>query len=195
MSDSLARIRRAVLRADKIVKDLLAFSRMETDQFDPQPLDEILDEALALVGGQTELKRIEVIRQYAPNPPPVRIDRNQILQVFINLLLNAVEAMPEGGVLRLGLFQGRGLAGHPYLEITVEDTGPGIPDPLRGKIFDPFFTTKKHSGNTGLGLFVARGIVEKYKGQITVFSREGEGANITILLPCREEDLPKPQGR
>jgi len=99
-------------------------------------------------------------------------------QVLINLIMNAVHAMPQGGTLRMGL-------GHEkdMVRLTVSDTGHGIPSEVVNKIFDPFFTTKEFGKGTGLGLTVVKGIIEEHQGFIAVESEEGQGTTFTILLP------------
>jgi signal transduction histidine kinase len=110
--------------------------------------------------------------------PSVYADNDQICQVLINLIMNAIQAMPEGGRLRVGLAPDKDMG-----KLTVSDTGLGIPAAAVSKIFDPFFTTKEFGKGTGLGLTVVKGIIEEHHGSITVESEEGKGTTFTILLP------------
>lgn len=102
-------------------------------------------------------------------------------QVFINLVMNAIHAMPEGGTLRVGLAQDRDM-----VQLTVADTGHGIPQEVLSKIFEPFFTTKEFGKGTGLGLTVVKGIIEEHQGTITVESEEGKGTMFTVSLPIAD---------
>jgi signal transduction histidine kinase len=102
-------------------------------------------------------------------------------QVFINLVMNAIHAMPEGGTLRVGLAQN-----NDRVQLTVADTGHGIPQGALPKIFEPFFTTKEFGKGTGLGLTVVKGIIEEHQGTITVESEEGKGTVFTISLPTAD---------
>ena len=111
----------------------------------------------------------------------VLADADQMSQVMINLVMNAVHAMPDGGILRVGL------APEPQMvRLTVADTGHGIPQEVIKKIFDPFFTTKEFGKGTGLGLTVVKGIIEEHQGSIAVDSQEGMGTTFTILLPMAD---------
>lgn len=110
--------------------------------------------------------------------PSVMADADQMSQVFINLVANAIHAMPQGGTLRIELAQDP-----TRVTLTVSDTGHGIPPELLPKIFDPFFTTKEFGKGTGLGLTVVKGIIEEHQGTIAVESKEGQGTAFTISLP------------
>jgi signal transduction histidine kinase len=110
--------------------------------------------------------------------PNVVADTDQMSQVLINLIMNAVHAMPDGGTLRIGLAQENDMA-----KLTVADTGHGIPQEALKKIFEPFFTTKEFGKGTGLGLTVVKGIIEEHQGSIAVESVAGGGTTFTILLP------------
>jgi signal transduction histidine kinase len=122
---------------------------------------------------------MRVVLRFAPDVPWVMADPEQLQQVFLNLLLNAVQAMPEAGVVTITA------TGHPesrQVQITVADTGSGIPQEHLSRIFDPFFTTKE--GGTGLGLSVSARLVRAQGGHISVTSREGKGSVFTVFLPA-----------
>ena len=110
--------------------------------------------------------------------PKVLADGDQMSQVVINLVMNALHAMPDGGSLRIGLAPQNGM-----VKLTVGDTGHGIPSEALPRIFEPFFTTKEFGKGTGLGLTVVKGIIEEHQGTITVDSEEGKGTTFTISLP------------
>jgi signal transduction histidine kinase len=105
-------------------------------------------------------------------------DQDHMSQVFINLVMNAVHAMPDGGTLRVGLALEKQM-----VKLTVADSGHGIPRDVVKKVFEPFFTTKEFGKGTGLGLTVVKGIIEEHQGSIAVESEEGKGTTFTILLP------------
>jgi signal transduction histidine kinase len=126
-------------------------------------------------------RSIAVATELDNEVPDIPGDESQVRQVLINLVLNAVQAMPAGGRLSIAT----GFRGGEVL-IRVADTGPGIPAEIREKIFLPFFTTKDVDQGTGLGLSVAHGIVKAHRGRITVGGRPGEGAELTVALPVRQ---------
>jgi signal transduction histidine kinase len=106
-------------------------------------------------------------------------------QVLINLIMNALHAMPQGGSLRIGMTPSNGM-----VKLTVADTGHGIPRDVLAKVFDPFFTTKEFGKGTGLGLTVVKGIIEEHQGSIVADSEEGQGTTFTILLPVYKPAVP-----
>ncbi len=170
---------RETQRCAGIVKGLLDFSRETPLQKKPLDLKQVLEEALDLVIHQAFYRDIVIIRCYDEELPQVMADHNQIEQVFINLLLNAGQAMVEGGELTITIgLRPDGEA----LFVAIRDTGCGIPEEQLGKIFDPFFTTKDQKG-TGLGLSVSFGIIANHGGRIGVESIVGEGTTFTIELP------------
>lgn len=180
--DVVERIKKATLRADKIVKDLLNFARQSPPQREEVDISSIIDESLSLVEYEFELKKIKIIKKYAPMIPKLKVDSNQMKQVFINLLFNALDALPEGGEIGIGV---RPImdSENRKIEIKIADNGCGIPQEELPKIFDPFFSTKKDKGGTGLGLSVTRGIIERHNGSIRVESQPGKGTTFILELP------------
>jgi signal transduction histidine kinase len=180
-----------VHRLDRTVRDLLTFARPGKPDVGPCELHQVLDWVLLLLAEDPEAKRVRVVRSYLPGLPRVNADAKQLGQVFLNLVLNAIQAMPHGGQisLRTGLREaeggeGEGARGHgDMVEVVVADTGPGIPPHLLDEIFKPFITTK-HRG-TGLGLAVSRRIVEDHGGRIAAESQPGHGATFRVCLPVR----------
>ena len=124
-----------------------------------------------------EKSRVAVEWALDDDCPNVLADGDQMSQVFINLVMNALHAMPDGGTLRVGLAQDQDI-----VKLTVADSGHGIPPEALPKIFEPFFTTKEFGKGTGLGLTVVKGIIEEHQGTITVDSEEGKGTRFTISL-------------
>lgn len=175
---------RETQRCASIVKGLLDFSRETPPHKHPLILKTVLEEALNLVIHQNLFHAITIKREFMAELPPVMADHNQIEQVFINLLLNAGQAMNGSGELTIttGL-----VPGGASVYTAVKDTGCGIPDEHLGKIFDPFFTTKEQNG-TGLGLSVSFGIVANHGGKIGVESVVGKGTAFTVILPLSGED-------
>jgi len=193
----LAMIKDSVQRADSIVASLLDFSRATSLGLQAEDINSILTNCLNLIKNQPELKNIEIIYQIAPSIPKVLVDKNRIEQVFINILLNAIQAMPQGGKLVIRSYEKQlnevknGIGnrksdhfklGEKAVVIEFEDTGMGIPEEYIDKIFDPFFTTKGPRGGSGLGLSVSRNIIYMHKGLIYMESQSGKGAKITIIL-------------
>ncbi|MDT8419409.1 MAG: cache domain-containing protein [Desulfuromonadales bacterium] len=163
-------------RVSMITRNLLSFAREQVVTPEQVQLNDLLEEILAQLSHQVSLRDIQVVRAFSPSLPPVEGDRERLRQVFTNVLLNAVQAMDGRGTLSLGSH-----AGDRSVRITIQDSGPGLSDDLRGKIFNPFFTTK--SNGTGLGLSVSYGIVQAHGGSIDVFSGEEGGAVFQVHLP------------
>ena len=166
-------------RCAGIVQGLLEFSRETTPEKNPESLNIILEKTLRLLENQAGFHDIDIRRYFDHNLPTILVDANQLNQVFINILINAAQAMPDGG--KLELTTGLDKSGN-QLFVRVRDTGCGIPEENLKRIFDPFYTTKE-SGGTGLGLSVSYGIVENHGGTIEVESRVGEGTTFVVLLP------------
>ena len=181
--DSAERIKHAALRADKIVKDLLAFSSRSSITFETVSVSSIIEETISLVEHQFSLKKIDIIRQFSDDLPAIKANSNQIKQVFINILVNAVEAMPDGGTITIdSALEETGPQGK-YLRIAFTDTGYGISEYEIARVFEPFFSTKDEAASAGLGLSVSQGIIEKHKGTIGIESEIGKGTKISIFLP------------
>jgi len=138
----------------------------------------VVDETLKLVRNQIMLSGIQVEKDIPPEVPLIYGDRKSLQQVFLNLFINAIQAMPDGGILQIGVHTEDG-----QLKINVEDTGEGIEPEHLPHIFDPFYTTKEVGRGTGLGLSVTYGIIEKHGGHIEAHSQKGRGTLFTIVLP------------
>jgi signal transduction histidine kinase len=175
-------ILKQALRSSEIVKNLLDFSRAETSVFKELDLAQVLRETVSLVGNQVALSRVKVRDEIAGDLPRLVGNRQGLQQVFLNLVVNAIQAMPQGGELTLRARR----AGERDIEVQVADTGQGIPEENLSAIFDPFFTTKEVGKGTGLGLSVSYGVIKKHGGQIQVASRVGKGTTFTVVLPVRE---------
>ncbi|MBI5233331.1 MAG: PAS domain S-box protein [Deltaproteobacteria bacterium] len=174
------RVRSAVLRADRIVKGLMSFSKQATFSFEVTDISGVIEETLSLLDHQVKLRNIAVVRDFAPDLCMPKIDATQMKQVFLNLLLNATDALPGGGTITIALQK----IGTHFLHITFADNGPGMTGQTIEKAFDPFFTTRQKEGHAGLGLSIARGIIEAHKGTISIESAEGKGTSVIIGLTC-----------
>lgn len=178
-----------VHRLDRTVHDLLAFARPGKPEVAPCDIHRVLDRVLLLLAESPDAKSVRVVRGYQPGLPCIEADAKQLGQVFLNLILNAVQAMPGGGqvtlqtILRDG-HRGDGDGSHRSssgVEVAVTDTGPGIPPNILPDIFTPFVSTKRRG--TGLGLSVSRRIVEDHGGWITAETEPGQGATFRVFLP------------
>jgi two-component system NtrC family sensor kinase len=167
-----------VERASGTVRNLLDFTRKEQSVFTTVSVPEIVKATARLVGNELKLGGIELSLDVEDELPEIKGNPRNLQQVFLNLFLNAIQAMPEGG--RLGV---RALkAGDGFLRVDVSDTGPGIPAEHLDKIFEPFFTTKDPGRGTGLGLSVAYATVEAHHGRIIVESKVGKGTTFSVFL-------------
>ena len=175
----LAESREGIERVRKIVEDLKDFSRAGRDEsWAVIDLHKSLDTTLNIVWNELKYKA-EVIRRYG-ELPPVECLPSEINQVFMNLLVNAAQAIPERGVIEV---ETEARDGHVVVRIC--DSGPGIPDEVREHMFEPFFTTKAVGAGTGLGLSISHGIVMKHRGTIEACNRESGGACFAVTLPVK----------
>jgi PAS domain S-box-containing protein len=174
--DDVAMIMGEIDRVNRILEDILSVARPFQLKLSTEAVQDILEHVLHRYQVTIEDRRIHVIRRFASSLPKVRADRERMEQALTNLVLNAVEAMPTGGTLIIGL-----AAGDRWLTITISDTGPGVPPDIQRRMFEPFFTTKTRG--TGLGLAVARRVVEEHGGTIDVASESAKGTTFTIRLP------------
>jgi len=181
---ALEKILAAAQRAEKITNSVLGLARNRSEEFAPTNLAQILSESLVLLEREMQKYRVAVHCDFA-KVPAVRAIGNQIQQVLLNLMTNARQAMPDGGQLTLGLScePSSGM-----VDLTIRDTGSGIPSEQLPKIFDRFYTTKKGpdasgKGGTGVGLSTCRDIVEAHRGRMRVESTVGKGTAFTIRLP------------
>ncbi len=192
----LALVERETQRCVTIVRNLLDFARQREPSFQVVEVSRVIEEALSLLEHRMAMQDVQVTREFAP-VPAVRADFGQLRQAFVNVLINACEAMPGGGTLRVltrevalseagngGPLSATGKPGPPshFAEVVITDTGQGIPPEHLSNIFDPFFSTKEKG--TGLGLSVVYGIVEKHGGKIAVESRVGRGTTVTLRFPA-----------
>lgn len=168
--------RTELARIAGIIERMRDFYRPDRGEFAPCDINRLLEGTLTLAGINMRYTAIQVIFAPAPDLAPVHGNSDQLRQVFLNLVLNAVDAMPEGGTLTV-----RTLAGPTVAVVEVQDTGVGIPDDVRERLFEPFFTNKPNG--TGLGLSISAHIVTQHGGHIEVESSEGQGSTFRVVLP------------
>jgi signal transduction histidine kinase len=181
MKKGLATIVTQVERITKVINQLLTFARRRTPERRAVDLGEIVDDSLEMFQERIARSRITVDKSIESSLPPVHADRDQLIQVLINLVMNSLHAMPEGGRLRLSLAREGS-----HVCLGVSDTGHGMPEEIRSKVFEPFFTTKDFGKGTGLGLTVVKGIIEEHGGTIFVESVVDKGTTFWIRLPLDE---------
>ncbi len=182
---NLAKIDSAVSYCSKIIRGLLDFARQSEPTLQSIAVSNVIYHAISLVDHQAEMKKVEIVREDTPALPSVLADFNQIQQVFINLAINAIQAMSEGGKLTIRSFLGK----DGKVSVSFEDTGCGIPPENMDKLFTPFFTTKDEVKGVGLGLAVSYGIIERHNGSIEVESEVGRGSTFTVHLPVAGEGV------
>jgi PAS domain S-box-containing protein len=196
----LREMEQAVHRADRILAGLLDFSVPRSLEPRSENLNAVIEQALLLVKHELDRSRVTVVRELATELPPAWVDQRKVEQVFINVFLNAVQAMPSGGVLTVktwvrpaaepGFAVGSRTSklvrkGGRFVVAEIDDTGSGIPPDQLRKVFEPFFTTKPTKKGTGLGLTVAKAIVEMHGGTLTIANRARGGVQVLITLETK----------
>jgi two-component system NtrC family sensor kinase len=167
-------------RCVRIIRNLLDFARQSEFSFKETDINSLIEDSLSFIQHHAELEKVKIIKELNPALPKVNVDPHQIQQVFVNIILNAIQAMPDGGTLTIKTGIDKELV---YIKFT--DTGVGISKENMKKLFTPFFTTKEKG--SGLGLAVCYGIIEKHKGRIEVESEEGKGTTFTIKLRINKD--------
>lgn len=193
----IANMKQAINKANDIVTDLLNFASLASLEKKKENLDIVIEKALGLVRHEFSRNHIAVIKKVEKSLPEIMVDKNRIEQVLINLILNAVHAMPDGGDLKIRAYSrmlSEDLEDTPQLRrdefkpgetiviLTVEDGGCGIPDDKIDQIFDPFFTTRRSDGGVGLGLSVSKNIMDIHEGCIFVENKQDGGVRATLIF-------------
>jgi signal transduction histidine kinase len=182
--ENLAEVVRQAQRCRDIVKKLLEFSRRTPFNKELIDLNKVLQETLALIERQALFFNVAIVKDLDPLLPQVMADASQFQQVFMNIVMNAVQAMEEKGTVTIVTRR----ADHgDFVEVTISDTGCGIPPEKIDRIFDPFYTTKPSGRGTGLGLSIAYGIVTEHAGTIEAHSKVGKGSTFIIRVPAAAE--------
>jgi two-component system NtrC family sensor kinase len=174
------------MRCGNIVRNLLTFARGKSANFQECSVDEVIEKALQILNHHFELAKIEANSTVEIQPAKIVCDPEQLLQALIAILVNASEAMTDGGSVDVIVRKSPKDPG--YVVITVKDTGIGISDDVKDKILEPFFSTKEDKGSVGLGLAEVYGIVQRHKGKIRVESAVGEGTTVILELPIDQEN-------
>jgi two-component system NtrC family sensor kinase len=185
--NDLKRIVDEAIRCREIVKSLLEFGRQTESQFESVDINQAINDGLFFLENQALFLNIKIVKHLEPSLPFIQGNPNQLKQVFMNMMVNAAEAMSEGGG---SLTITTGINADPSsIFITFQDTGIGIDPEIQSKIFDPFFTTKEVGRGTGLGLSTSYGIIQSHHGNIQVKSEVGKGAIFTVFLPISQKKI------
>jgi signal transduction histidine kinase len=184
--ESLKAIERSGQRASKVIGNLLTFSRQEGYEFTCIDVNESINNALSLIAYQIERSNVTMIKDLAADLPSLPASTHHLEEVWINLLLNARDSIPDrhrGEIRIASRLDGSGKA----VQVLVSDNGCGIPETNLDRVFEPFFTTKDVDEGTGLGLYIAYNIVERHNGSIEIESEEGKGTTVTVTLPIEDQ--------
>jgi signal transduction histidine kinase len=169
-------------RSGKIVKNLLEFSRTDQEHLETISMEAMVAKTARLLKNELKLRQVTFETRIQKNLPRVRIDKSSLQQALLNLFINGIQAMPDGGKLALIMEEDPETQG---IRIDIKDTGKGIERKDMERIFDPFFTTKKEGEGTGLGLSVTYNIIRRHNGTIQVTSTPGQGSCFSIFLPVK----------
>jgi two-component system sensor histidine kinase HydH len=180
--DDLNDVLKELDRVEQIITDLLLFARPQAAKPVEADIREVVEKALDNLSLRLEESGVELVRDFDEDLPAVRVDPDMVQQVILNLLINALQAMPDGGIIRVSTGFRRTRYRKAYVDVVVADTGPGIPDDVKEKIFDPFFTTR--SMGTGLGLSISLQIAREHGGNLTARSAAQGGAVFKLSLPA-----------
>jgi signal transduction histidine kinase len=181
--DYLAKMEAELVRSAGLVRNLLDFARQSVPALVETDLNDIINRVLELAAHSARLNKVEVVKELDPSLPKLTADPNQLQQVCTNLVVNAIQAMPQGGRLTL-----RTSMADSQIKLEVRDTGYGISPENMRKLFTPFFSTKKEVKGVGLGLAVSYGIIQRHRGKIEVQSKKGKGTTFTVYLPLHQEE-------
>jgi len=173
-----------ITRLDKAATDLLYFGKPGKPQFNWVNVNELLKQTLFFVAQHPESRNVNQLQELTRDLPPVWVDEKQLQQVFFNIIINAIQAMKNGGSLLIQTDL-HAQDGQKLVRILIGDSGPGIPQEDLERIFQPFFTTKTQG--TGLGLAICRQLMEQQGGSLRIVSRVGEGTRVTIEVPVKEQ--------
>ena len=174
-------------RLEKLVSNLLQFASLSPPQFSFLDLHEIVDKTVDLFSYEIQKQKITMEKEFPPNLPPIYADPKQIQQGLMNIVLNSLQAMPKGGILRFKTFF---QSEEEMVHLTIGDTGVGISQELISKIFKPFYTTK--AKGAGLGLAIVEKIIQEHRGKVSVSSQVGMGTTVEITLPIAEVRMDPP---
>lgn len=184
IKDDIEKIIKASLHSREVIKKLMLFARQMPTKKDKTDLNKLIQEGLYFIETRCKKEGIKLVKELSPDMPEIIADSSQLYQVLVNLVVNGIQAMENGGTLRIKTVAHRD---KNYVSILVSDTGVGIDKNMISKIFMPFFTTKDIGEGTGLGLAVVHGIVSAHNGKIDVSSEPNKGTTFEIKLPINYE--------
>ncbi len=179
-------IEQALLQINKIVEGLLGFSRKSESSLETTTSEQIIEDTLVIAEHSlARYSNVKIERKFTPDLPQIHVDKRQVQQVFLNFMMNAAQAMPEGGTLTImnRMVADKNNPSKKFVETIFRDTGIGIPKEKFEKLFQPFYTEGK-KGGTGLGLSISKSIIEKHGGCIYLDSKVGVGTTFFIRLPA-----------
>jgi two-component system NtrC family sensor kinase len=182
--ENLTKIETAVSHCSQIVRGLLDFARQTEPVLAPVEIGKVIDQAIALVNHQAEMNNVKIVRNDTAYPSIVKGDTAQLQQVFINLIINAIQSIHDGGTITVVTKTDS----DNRIAVSIQDTGYGITPENMDRLFTPFFTTKEEGKGVGLGLAISKGIVERHEGSIEVKSSSGAGSTFTVFLPVYTDD-------
>ncbi|MCM8779984.1 MAG: ATP-binding protein [Candidatus Omnitrophica bacterium] len=200
--DTILMIKDNIARISLIVTEMSDFSKSSELHMSLEDINSLLNNALVIAQPKIKFKNINIVRELSKGLPKVLLDKGRIEEVFVNLLLNAIQAMPKGGTLFLRSYltrideakiakaaSGAGYfkVGEEAISVEIEDTGIGIPQEALGKLFEPFFTTKGPKEGTGLGLWVTKNILDLHKGLIEIKSKEKQGTKAIVTFKIAQK--------
>ncbi|OQY25801.1 MAG: hypothetical protein B6I34_01530 [Anaerolineaceae bacterium 4572_32.1] len=184
-AEDMDRIVRQARRITKMAEDILGYTRKEALRTEAVDIHHLLDEVLTFISFRLKKQNIVLETQYASNMPQLVIDPDQMEQVFLNIIINAGQAMKTGGTLTINTSWLHDGHDAPAARISFTDTGIGIPPENMERLFEAYFTTRSSEQGTGLGLYVCKNIIEKHKGHIEVESEVGHGSTFHVYLPVK----------
>jgi PAS domain S-box-containing protein len=187
----LSKIKEATLRADTIIRNLLKFARPSDVTAKRVNPEVIVEETLSLIQYRVPANNIKIVKDYSQDKMFIKVDKSQLEQVMFNLVANAIEAMPEGGVLSVKIYKAAFSDLIPDKEVCVietSDTGEGISKEGLSRICEPFYTTKRERKGTGLGLYMSKIIVNNHEGELLIRSQVGKGTTAKIIIPLAEDE-------
>ena len=179
--DDMDVITEEINRMEKTVKNFLDFARPPEPNLEKCDIIQVLEGTVSLISLKAKSQNIQIKKEFDVASCELKADKEQMRQVFLNIMLNSIEAMPKGGVLEILTQKNQDRNSVNILEIQIKDTGPGISNEVKNKLFEPFFTTKAEG--TGLGLFIASRIIQMHKGKLEIKSQLEKGAILTLKLP------------
>lgn len=193
LAESFRTIIKSTETANRVITGFVDFAKPEEVHFERQSLEPLLKEGLRLVRGRAKTQKVRLSKSIAQNLPQLFLDKKRFMQAYINFLMNALDAMPNGGKIKV---EANRDTSHGGVRLIIRDSGEGIPEEVLSKIMQPFYSTKKEG--LGLGISIAEGILRSHGGKVGFKSRPNEGTEVTVLLPIRKRfknsDTPTPAG-